>query len=407
MQRPSASLAYVWRNDGLLDARQWPSGSGGAADFTYDAAKRPTAMTKYGDAAGSFSQTYDRDGNVTSEGRSLTAVSGDAGGNTQSFTYDGANRVTAASGLADSATYAYDHDANRTGATIGGVETTYAYDRSGALISRTDDTDTTYYLYDRYGNQTTAASAVNEQSTYAYDLGDRLTAITPYGAGSTTFTFDGLGRHASQTTASVTTSYAYLGTSETVWQTADGVTTLSAAYEPSGARVAIDLDGSDAFALADLHANAAALVNAADDAYLSATRYDAWGQTVASLASQLETPWGFQSRLDISPDPDHPLYDFAARFYAPAAGVFTQLDTYAGSPGDPLSLNRYLYAEANPATLIDPTGHYVTKGPEQEDLASSDFVPGTGGGQVAPKVETIANHLLEGGESESVDGLNL
>jgi hypothetical protein len=30
-----------------------------------------------------------------------------------------------------------------------------------------------------------------------------------------------------------------------------------------------------------------------------------------------------------------------------------------GSPVDPLSLHRYLYAEADPVTLIDPTGHYA------------------------------------------------
>ncbi|HET7474104.1 MAG TPA: hypothetical protein VFJ71_13325, partial [Candidatus Limnocylindrales bacterium] len=38
-------------------------------------------------------------------------------------------------------------------------------------------------------------------------------------------------------------------------------------------------------------------------------------------------------------------------------GTFTSLDAVAGSAQDPLSMNRYLYAEANPATFIDPTGH--------------------------------------------------
>jgi hypothetical protein len=47
----------------------------------------------------------------------------------------------------------------------------------------------------------------------------------------------------------------------------------------------------------------------------------------------------------------------SARFYDPGLGAFTQLDSYAGSAQDSLSLNRYLYAEANPTTLIDPTGH--------------------------------------------------
>ncbi len=47
----------------------------------------------------------------------------------------------------------------------------------------------------------------------------------------------------------------------------------------------------------------------------------------------------------------------SARFYAPGLGAFSQLDTVMGSAQNPLSMNRFLYAHANPATLIDPTGH--------------------------------------------------
>ena len=37
--------------------------------------------------------------------------------------------------------------------------------------------------------------------------------------------------------------------------------------------------------------------------------------------------------------------------------MFTSLDTVAGAAQHPLSMNRFLYAEANPATLVDPSGH--------------------------------------------------
>jgi hypothetical protein len=46
-----------------------------------------------------------------------------------------------------------------------------------------------------------------------------------------------------------------------------------------------------------------------------------------------------------------------ARLYSPGIGAFTSLDTTAGQAQDPRSMNRFLYAEANPATLVDPTGH--------------------------------------------------
>jgi hypothetical protein len=43
--------------------------------------------------------------------------------------------------------------------------------------------------------------------------------------------------------------------------------------------------------------------------------------------------------------------------YAPSLGAFTSLDSVMGSAANPLSMNRFLYAESNPTTFIDPTGH--------------------------------------------------
>ena len=102
-----------------------------------------------------------------------------------------------------------------------------------------------------------------------------------------------------------------------------------------------------------------------DRTVTEATRFDGWGETVAH-AGTTQSPWGFRGHLDISPSAD-PLYDMGARFYAPSLGAFTQLDTWAGSAANPASMNRFLYAEANPATLIDPTGHKTCTGYNDDD----------------------------------------
>jgi RHS repeat-associated protein len=96
----------------------------------------------------------------------------------------------------------------------------------------------------------------------------------------------------------------------------------------------------------------------------NATRYDPYGMTLAT-GSAGGTPvapstWTYQGRLDVS-STGTPLLDAGARFYAPGLSAFTQLDTTMGAAQDPRSMHRFLYAEANPATLIDPTGHFVAE----------------------------------------------
>jgi hypothetical protein len=87
----SGSVSQTWRLDGLLKTKAWPSSD--TATLAYDAAKRPTTLS-FG-VAGWLSQGYDRDGNVTSEARSLTSVSGLAGSGTQSFSYGEADHEEA------------------------------------------------------------------------------------------------------------------------------------------------------------------------------------------------------------------------------------------------------------------------------------------------------------------------
>ena len=58
-------------------------------------------------------------------------------------------------------------------------------------------------------------------------------------------------------------------------------------------------------------------------------------------------------------EPDIGLYDYRSRFYDPVLGRFTQPDTIVPEPGNPQSLNRYLYVNNRPTVFNDPTGHYI------------------------------------------------
>ena len=58
-------------------------------------------------------------------------------------------------------------------------------------------------------------------------------------------------------------------------------------------------------------------------------------------------------------DSDLNLYYNRARYLNTDSGRFWSADTYEGSPSDPISLHRYLYANANPVMFSDPSGEFT------------------------------------------------
>jgi len=306
---------------------------------------------------------------VTSEGRTLSGISGNAGTGTQSFTYDRLNRVMSGSLGGATHEYTYDGDGNRLTDKTGGVTTYYTYDRADQMKTRTVGSGSTInFAYDARGNLTGNAESGSTTTAYAYDWADRLVSIDPPGASNTAaFTFDALGRNATRTiNGTLDSTYSYLGTTETVVRLAtNGGTTTNAALDALGQRIAVKAGDASFFGwlLPDLHGNTAAALSQDETTVTDGLRYDAYGQLAAiypSGGTGVSAKWRYQGRLLVSTSGSADLYDFSARSYAPGLGAFTQLDTVMGGAADPLSMNRYLYAEANPATMIDPTGHGAT-----------------------------------------------
>ena len=52
-------------------------------------------------------------------------------------------------------------------------------------------------------------------------------------------------------------------------------------------------------------------------------------------------------------------YYLRARYMDTTTGRFISMDSYLGSVDDPVSLHKYLYANANPVNYIDPSGYYT------------------------------------------------
>ncbi len=157
--------------------------------------------------------------------------------------------------------------------------------------------------------------------------------------------------------------------------------TTKSAIDATGSRVATGSGSTYGYLLADLHGNTAGALDSSCSAITDAFAYDAYGNTVASVTSSLPTPWRFQGRILESATGTPDLYDFGARSYAPGLGAFTSLDSLHGSAQNPALLNGYLYANANPATLVDPDGHLAKcrYGDDCPRVQLTNSSPATGG----------------------------
>ena len=80
-------------------------------------------------------------------------------------------------------------------------------------------------------------------------------------------------------------------------------------------------------------------------------------------------------------------YYLRARYYNPSIGRFTQMDSYMGQSNNPITLHKYLYANANPVMYTDPSGHFGLSGFSFSGLLSTM--------QSAARYSTIAVNTLD------------
>jgi RHS repeat-associated protein len=405
---PGGSDAFSYDNDGRLTGASGPSGTSG---FTYNGDGLVTAVTS---PAGTTSYTYDSADRLATESDPLSGASmtwaynadslptsvsyatGGTAGPVQAFSYDTLNRlasdtVTSAGGTTlASESYGYDANGNLTSQATGGLmrtaSTTYGYDWSNRIISAVTGGTTTPYGYDADGNLTQNGSATNAynaqdqltasttsagSTNYTYTLSGALTSVTPPGGttqnytsdafgetitapGGISYAYDGLGRLATRTSGTgTTTDMSYLGTSTAL--ASDG--TYNYSYAPTGAMTGVErtASGSTGYAtMSDLHGDLAATFSSTSTASGLAgyATYSAYG---TPTTSGYNANVGYQGNYT---DPSTGLVNMGARWYNPATGGFTSNDAVSGSPlSSTVDGNPYAYADGNPLTGTDPTGH--------------------------------------------------
>jgi RHS repeat-associated protein len=390
---PAGAISFSYDDRNLMLSNTGPGNATTAASFSYDARG---LMTSRADAAGTTTFTY-------TDRRELDTVTDALTGLTTNYDRDDAGQLTAVGynttpatsrvltyddrghldvdTLSDGTTtlyqadHDYDADNHLTRQTITAAGNSaagqhdYTYDRAGRLTTWTGPAGTVSYDYDNAGNRTDAGS-----TTYTYDERNRLTA-----AGSTTYSWTPRGTLASITTGSGTTSVdhdalgrqiQYDATTHT-YDSLDrlataGATTLSFAdleidpdaagtahyaRTPAGELVALDDGTTTRIVGENRHGDLAWLLH--NNASLTDTRiWDPYGNT-AGTTGTLSAGVGYQT--DITDTGSGAVW-MGARWYDPDTGTFGRRDTYAGNITGPISLNRYLYANASPLDYYDRDG---------------------------------------------------
>jgi RHS repeat-associated protein len=228
--------------------------------MSYDAARRLTQLLYPSGLSESYS--YDANGNLVSRT--------DRNGHGATYVYDAANRLSQGTTATNSTTYTYDAASRMTQVIDNSGTYAFSYDGIGRLLQTTTTyaglsrTFISHYTYDGASNRTSFADPEGSTTSYAYDVLNRLTTITPPAAFATkafTLAHDNGNRRTSLARPNgVTTTYTYDKLSRLLSaahvsgrSTVDGISyTLDAVGNrrtavpmPSGAGSAYTYDGAD------------------------------------------------------------------------------------------------------------------------------------------------------------------
>lgn len=342
---------YTYDKVGNLIRMDYPNGV--TTTYTYDSAyqlKTITSKDANGKELNKYSCTLDSNGNKTK-------VTESKFGRTIEYKYDKLNRLASetvtSNGKKTVTSYAYDVNSNRISMTKDGKVTEYTYNEFNQLIAADDTT----YIYDDAGNLMTVERDNKLIAMYEYNCRNQMTKATLLSdSGDVTeeYAYNYLGDRIKKTTNGIETKY--------VLDYSTGLADILESENPDGyvfyvrglQLIARSSSEGDQYYLFDLNRS---VRNLTDENGVITDKYvfDAFGNKLVH-EGESNNEYGFQGeQQDVTG-----LYNLRARYMDPSTGSFTSMDTYGGTAEDPVSQNKYLFANSNPMTYCDPTGHAAT-----------------------------------------------
>ncbi|HSW12370.1 MAG TPA: transglutaminase domain-containing protein [Solimonas sp.] len=246
--------------------------------------------------------------------------------------------------------------------------TTYSYDRNDRLLgeSRTVDggpASTTAYTYDANGNTTGKTVTANGQNTahgYSWNGDDRLTGYTVNGQQQASYQYEPGGIRTRKTTPDDTTHYL-------VDHNQAYAQVIEENDSPSGDPEVVYLHGDDLLQQVRAgqgtyyHADglgSTRLLTSTDGTATDRYDYEAYGELAEHVGSS-ENDFLFTGEQY---DGDLGLTYLRARYLNVGAGRLLSQDTYLGACRTPATLHKFMYAHADPANNVDPSGNMTMSG---------------------------------------------
>ena len=340
------TTTYTYDAVGNLETVTYPNGV--VTGYSYNTVNQLvniTTQNAQGDVIGGYTYSLDNTGRRTAiveeEGR------------TTNYTFDDLYRLTAES-ITDAvngdynASYQYDLVGNRTYETVDGVQTAYTYNNNDLLLQ----SGGTIFTYDENGSTLTETLDGNI-TTYTYNAKNKLVSVEQNGE-TTEYTYNQNGIRISKTESGSTTNFIVdenRSYAQVVAEIQEGQEIVSYTYGHDLLSQTRDTNTNW------YHYDGLGSTRALSDASGSLTDtydYEAFGevlnQTGSTENNYLFTGEQFDNTLN--------KYYLRARYYDQTQGRFTQMDTWMGRSQDPITLHKYLYANADPISYIDPTGNF-------------------------------------------------
>jgi len=355
---------------------QFDYGNDLEATFSYDSRDRlSTFDVKSGETSFlDLDYTHDNNSNITQLANGWRDTSSTWHSETESYSYDGLDRLTSASCTSWSHTYSYDEVGNRTSKD----SVTYTINTVNEITALSDGTS---FTYDNNGSRTQKTKD-SDTWVYTYDYANRLTKVEKNSAILGEYVYDGDGRRIRVTENSTATTYVYSGLNILYEENSTGAATHI--YGPTGRlakRTTINQETNTFYYHTD-HLGSTRLVTDEAKNIVTAVTYHPFGES--------DVEEGSEDYLFTGKEKDATgLYYYGSRYYDPEIGRFISRDPLVGSFAHPQTLNRYTYCVNNPLKYTDPWGQKVrdhagvspgSTGDDEED-DEGDGGEGDGGGE--------------------------